>query len=100
MSRLRVPAAARQTLEGETLKIKAGSIGVSCATKKELPSFAPLARRARGLHLDAAMLSAATRRNVFILALCQALNVTGLSLMITVSAVTGHKLSSDPALST
>ncbi|MGH6941952.1 MFS transporter [Hypericibacter sp.] len=46
------------------------------------------------------MLSAATRRNVFILALCQALNVTGLSLMITVSAVTGHKLSSDPALST
>jgi MFS family permease len=46
------------------------------------------------------MLPAATRRNVFILALCQALNVTGLSLMITVSAVTGHKLSPDPALST
>jgi len=46
------------------------------------------------------MLPAATRRNVFILALCQALNITGLSLMITVSAVTGHKLSPDPALST
>jgi MFS family permease len=46
------------------------------------------------------MLPPATRRNVFILALCQALNITGLSLMITVSAVTGHKLSPDPALST
>jgi MFS family permease len=46
------------------------------------------------------MFLTATRRNVVVLALCQALNMTGLSLMIAVSALVGHKLAPDPALST
>lgn len=46
------------------------------------------------------MLLTTTRRNVLVLALCQALNMTGLSLMIAVSALVGQKLAPDPALST
>lgn len=41
-----------------------------------------------------------TRRNVFILAVCQALNATALTLMIASSALTGQMLAGDEALAT
>jgi MFS family permease len=46
------------------------------------------------------MAAGATRRNVFVLALCQALNATALTLMIASSALTGQLLAGDEALAT
>lgn len=46
------------------------------------------------------MFADATRRNVFVLAVCQALNATALTLMIAASALTGQLLAGDAALAT
>ena len=46
------------------------------------------------------MFAGATRRNVFVLAVCQALNATALTLMIASSALTGQLLSGDEAYAT
>lgn len=46
------------------------------------------------------MKNSAVRRNVVLLAICQALQMTGLSIMMIVSALTGQMLASDDALAT
>jgi MFS family permease len=46
------------------------------------------------------MMAGATRRNVAVLAFCQALNATALTLMIASSALTGQLLAGDAALAT
>jgi len=44
--------------------------------------------------------AAHTRRNVIVLAICQALSMSGSSLVMTISALAGKMLSDDPALAT
>ena len=41
-----------------------------------------------------------TRRNVLLLALCQALGISGMSIIVTISALVGYSLATDKTLAT